>query len=371
MSEFIDKSESSLYGEDEANFLPKSARASLQDQLPLLDEAQKEKLIARKAQALGLISRDWVKTPHIKRMIGNYLWEDLQESENRCSYSRQTSRETVNLRRGYVKSQSRESTLVVQQRRGQKRETPSSSIKPKTLRHQSIDTVKLEKLKSIYEPSGSHERKKRESPSRGHLMRNHRCESRAVSRPATRVTTRGTEKQDCWARELEEGARSRPATRASKKSHDVGGVRLVAQLPNAVVKEVTDEDDCYWNEISTNKDTRRLSKRKQYSESRDISRCVTRSSSRQHYNSIKNNHFLSRPVTRETGVLHTHKGSQHCHSLAIAVRLRKPPRVGRTGTDIRALSPGAGPEQISAHATQMRRRFEGMLDIHHPKAVST
>ena len=359
ISQLIDKSESSIQGTDEASFPPKSARVSLQEQLPLLDEGQKEKLIARKAQALGLISRDWVKTPHIRRMIGNYIWEDLQESETyRCSYSKQSSRETANLRSGHSESQSCEGALVTQQERQQQR-VPSSSVKLKTLQHQPIDRTKLEKIRSIYEPS--HERKKRESPSRLHSTRNQsRAVSRAVSRPATRIITRGAEIQD----------RSQPATRASKRFRDVRGDKLAAQLSTAVGKEA-DKEDCYWNEVLTNKDTRKLSKQKQDSEFRNISRCVTRSSSGQHHSTLRNDYLLTRPVTQETGVLRAHKDSQHRHSLAIAVRLRKPSRVGRTGTDIRALSPGAGPDQISAHATRMRRQFEGILDIHHHKVVST
>ena len=358
----------SYHYEDGGYFPTKNARFSLQQQLPLLDETQKEKVISRKAHSLGLLSRDWAKAPSIKRMIGNYSRrEDSQQPPKPNSRPA-----TVALR-----PESGEKVKQKQffHRRDQKEVSPARlKTSPRSF---SVDNSKLDKLRNIYESAGSQDKKRR----------NHRCKSR----PATRQ------------RKAEEGEYSRPVTQLGSKTERT-----------AALQEVESEDGCCWNELPRNAQSRPVTRygsqdshatrthehqrnhrrdvsrpgtrqdshttrthEHQQNHRRDVSRPVTRQDShttRTHEHHQNHRRDISRPVTRQGHLLDRQKRSQNNQSVALISRLRTPSKWSRPpGVDTleEIIPPGSTPNQISANAERLRRKFEGVLDIQQHKLVST
>ncbi len=330
----------------------RKARFSLPDQLPLLDECQKEKLISQKAHALGLLSRGWAKAPQVRRMMGRYIRENSQEGSDR-PYSRPVTCG------GTKKTSTNEQTPsnAAKDKRPSVSGEDRKEHRNKTSRSRSVDNSKLEKLKTIYNPSEKIslcDKKREIGPSRLQSSRSHRCESRMRSRPTTRLGTHSNDRMN--TDRVGRGCYSRPVTRLGRKTSDSQAPDKEERwLPTATVKEMDTEDECYWNELPTN----------------TLSRPATR---HRHIQSSSYEAKLmdsSRPVTRNGAS--SHLGRQQ--SAALTVRLRKShqrwevPNLQTSGGCNEGVQPGASPNQITAHAERVKRKFKGLLEIQQHKLV--
>ena len=213
--------------QDLSQVQPMNLQVFLKDQLPPVDEVQKEKLISSKAHALGLLSRDWAKTPHIRRMMGTQQQDAHDLTNAPYTYSRP---------RGATKTnQECKGSDVKPSKRNSCRQ--ASQEKPRTK-----GSSKLERLKSIYEPAELPKRKTgpRHS-SRVLSTRNHsRCVSRAFSRPVTRLSHQ----------DLMEGIYSRPATRFSRSQCLESRANKQVTISKEREQEIESlEEDSYWNEL--------------------------------------------------------------------------------------------------------------------------
>lgn len=313
------------------------ARFSLPEQLPLLSEHQKERLISQKAHALGLLSRGWSKAPQIRRIMSSYIRESSQDHiQSRPVTSGETKRTSKEEQMSPALTKDKKSG--VSQKKGDRQ--PQSRSK---------DNSKLDRLKSIYKPSEkvSQVDKKRE-PSR--MKSVHRCESRLKSRPTTGLNMYGTEQQD-KGNGGSRGSFSRPLTRLGRKSSEVE--KRGGRLPTATVKELEIDDEYYWKELPSQSPSRPVTsyRHKQLSSSESAQ-----------------TPSASRPVTRN-GYL---TGRQRDHSMALALRLRRPQAKWEVPTlqpSDKAIQPGSTPKQITAHVEHVKRKFDGILDIHKQKLI--
>ncbi len=177
-----------------------------QEHLLTLNREQKEKLLSNTAHSLGVVSRDWTKTSGIRKMIGAHFDDKKIMSE--------------------FQSPTRLAKSRTGSRMGQSDVSKPSTATRKERYHS--DTVKIEKLKSIYD--SNHSPKKR-APSR----QPSRCESRLTSsRPGTRI--QGRRIHDNTRRTVP----SRPVTRAgTSQKHTVGNLECL-------------DESTYWNELPVN-----------------------------------------------------------------------------------------------------------------------
>lgn len=405
ISEHFRNEASSAYLLDgQGDLLPKSVQVFLQNQLPLVDEIQKEKLISSKAQALGLLSRDWSKTPHVRRLFGTYAQEDCDPSDASHMYSRPCTRRRVTTSRVNQEHTSTEETHHQNQL-----EVAKKDSRPKTSQEKikCKDNAKLERLKSIYK-QGELPKRKKTTPNRLPPAKNHRCESRAFSRPATRFSHWDQEMGDI--KELY----SRPATRFSR-SRSLES-RAEARRPQATAKE-TDiesiEEDSYWNELPRATQTRPTVTTKQdwkhFGDSSVTRNELPRATPIQSKTITKQEqkHFedsgvariktTQRPMTRQSSQPHsTHGQSTSSRPVTGAVRqprntgyesihhplttrLRKPSQSKSRATAdthhvhvaVDSIPPGSTQQQISEHLARMKRKLDGVLDIQQHKLIPT
>ncbi len=312
MEEILDKKHSAAVPEARCvEEEVRKARFSLPEPLSLLDDHQKEQLISQKAHALGLLSRGWAKAPHIRRMMRSYMHENWQDSD-RNSYSRPVTC-------GGGKRDDHSSSGVPNDKKAaphSKADSPSE-LRPKTSRSRSVDNSKLDKLKSIYKPEKTSKQDKMKDSTQ-QLSGGSRCVSRLKSRPTTRLSS-----YDHHGRT----SSSRPPTRMRSQP---SGDKRVGQLPTATVKEVDVEDGHYWSELPT--------------------KAMTRHGRREAK-------LPSRPATRNG-----HVGlSQRSHSVALAIRLRKP----------QMWDVSANNKDVRLDSTHTKRKFDGLLDIHQQKSIRT
>ena len=416
---FRNEASSSHLLEGQADFLPKNVQILLQNQLPLVDEIQKERLISSKAHALGLLSRDWSKTPHVRRLFGTYTQGDRDSSDASHAYSRPCTRRAI------ATGTNQEHTSTEDTHHHHQLTVAKNGPRPKTASEKTKckDNPKLERLKSIYKQGELSKRKT--TPNRLPPTKNHRCESRAFSRPATRFSH--------WDREMGDIKElfSRPATRFSR-SRSLES-RAEARLPRATVKET--EEDSYWNELpratqkqpttttrkhledssaaknefpraiqtrptTTTKQERKhledgsfarnefsrttrtrpsttTKQERKHLEDSSVARMkrpMTRQSSQPQNAHRQSN--ISRPVTgavsqpHDTGYDSTHR--------PLIMRLKKPSqsKKSRTIADthhmaVDSIAPGSTQQQISEHLARMRRKLDGVLDIQQQKLIPT
>ena len=208
---------------------PINIQVFLKDHLPPVDEVQKEKIISSKAHALGLLSRDWAKTPHIRRMMGTQFAHEFTNAPyTDCTPT--GARKTNQVCTG---------SDVKPSHKNPHRQT--SREKPKTK-----GSSKIERLRSIYEPAELSKRKKMGPRLSSRLLstKNHsRCVSRAFSRPATRFSQRDP-------MEDIKGVYSRPVTRFSRSQRPESRANKQVTVTKEREQEVESlEEDSYWNEL--------------------------------------------------------------------------------------------------------------------------
>ena len=266
-------------------------KLAVQEQLMMLDNMQKERLISNKAHALGLTSRDWAKSAKAKRMLGSDATKQERISENmngnkqhqsnekeRAEY-RHTfkSRPATRMATATVTSQTRASSRMDQSAnnshaRGyyakekaagvekyheleQKKRSSGDYVhhqKPsESKRRREEDERKLEKLRSIYDSSSRKNKATPNQQSRSPSRLHSRCGNRRMmSRPVTRLssweqTTRRTDQP--------KASSSRPVTQAGQR-RSKGGEEGQSSPTRASVKEMLDleqrlDESCCWNEI--------------------------------------------------------------------------------------------------------------------------
>ena len=206
---------------------PINIQVFLKDHLPPVDEVQKEKIISSKAHALGLLSRDWAKTPHIRRMMGTRFAHEFSNAP----YTNSTPRGTTKT--------NEECTDMKPNQRNPQRQTLRE-------KHKTKGSSKIERLRSIYEPAELSKRKKMgpRLSSRLPSTKNHsRCVSRAFSRPATRFSHRDP-------MEDIKGIYSRPVTRFSRSQRPESRANKQVTITKEREKEIESlEEDSYWNEL--------------------------------------------------------------------------------------------------------------------------
>ena len=274
-------------------------KLAVQEQLMMLDNMQKERLISNKAHALGLTSRDWVKSAKAKRMLGNDRTKprhginenDSEESTQRQSSEKErtdyqyavksrpgtrmaTAQGTTNQMRassrmdqtnhsrtiqGQTQEQAtgrREKYRELEQRKRLSRENKPHHQKPSESRRrrEEEDERKLEKLRSIYD-SSSRKNKSTLGPSRGPSRLHSRCGNRRMmSRPVTRLASWEKTTKSSGTNQSKVSP-SRPVTQAGQRRSKGSGDEPGQASPiRASVKEMLDlerrlDESCCWNEI--------------------------------------------------------------------------------------------------------------------------
>ena len=292
---------------------PINIQVFLKDHLPPVDEVQKEKIISSKAHALGLLSRDWAKTPHIRRMMGTQFAHEFTNAP----YTDSTPR-------GATKTNEECTDMKPNQRNPHRQ-------KPKTK-----GSSKMERLRSIYEPAELSKRKKM-GPRLGSRLpstKNHsRCVSRAFSRPATRFSYRDP-------MEDIKGIYSRPVTRFSRSQRPESRANKQVTITKEREKEIESlEEDSYWNELPISIQTQPTTTTKQ--KRSENTNAIPSSPARQVHM-----HKTSRPPTRADSRLYS------CgYESNLTTRLRKRSHAVRVNTATDRRTPG--------------QKVHGGLDIQH------
>lgn len=180
------------------------AKSSKSGQQPLIfDDSHRERVLSQKAQALGLVSRDWTHISPLKRTVSDQTHTSLP----------QTKKETIGYRHTLnTTSSDRDHSL----RKGEKKDLTMSRLSEKATGRNSKG--KLDKLRSIYEPEGGLGRQQ---------TGRQRCETR---RPATRCSNVEYDQRDRGHRPK---YLSRPSTKLGRK------MRPALQC----------EESQYWNEV--------------------------------------------------------------------------------------------------------------------------
>lgn len=287
----VKRHQNEIHDADEFN-TPNTAamKLAVQEQLMMLDNMQKERLISNKAHALGLTSRDWAKSAKAKRMLGNDAMKPQQKisesngitehqpnEKERTDYRHAVkSRPATRMATAATTNQTRASSRMDQtnhrytqeyteQAAGrekyreleQKKRSSGDYVhhqKPsESRRRREEDERKLEKLRSIYDSSSRKNKvtpsQQNRSPSRLHS----RCGNRRMmSRPVTRLSSweqrsNGTNQQKV--------SPSRPVTQAGQRRSK--GEEEAQPSPGhgkPSVKEMLDlerrlDESCCWNEI--------------------------------------------------------------------------------------------------------------------------
>ncbi len=274
-------------------------KLAVQEQLMMLDNMQKERLISNKAHALGLTSRDWAKSAKAKRMLDNdkakphhgssennsgSTQHQLNEKERTDNYrhavkSRPTTRmatagATTNQTRassrtdqtshsrttqGHIQEQAttgREKYRELELKKKSSgdyvphRQKPSESRR----RREEEDDRKLEKLRSIYDSSSrKNKATPAKQPSRGPSRLHSRCGNRRMmSRPVTRLAS--------WEQTTKTSGENKPKVSPSRPVTQAGQSRSKgrddgqASPTRTSVKEMLDlerrlDESCCWNEI--------------------------------------------------------------------------------------------------------------------------
>ena len=333
----IEEVESDRLGYDEPNF---SLRFSLPDQLPVLDDTRRERLIAEKAHSLGLTSRDWSQTPLARRMVGGErrrmekVMNTRPQTEG-CSARKEVAEVSGRGqedgragRRSRAATRQSSRTDDDPQRTQTRRHTPAS----KTTQAAQRGSKKMEQLKSIYTSastsSPSHGKEREQNIERLILARpkaSHRAHTRAPSRARGPITG------------------SRPATRQRlfNPSLSVEASRAPTRMTLRDVPRELDGSVCF-NELPRPVVVTPLDSPGKGKGEHDGGR--TRGGRR-----------------------------EHCHSTALAIKLRRPTRAHRrkSASPERPLPPaGSSAEQIYAHHTRLRERFQDLLGIQQPRVVS-
>jgi hypothetical protein len=197
----------------------------------LLEVSWRQRVLAEKAQALGLLSRDWAQTRLVKRTIGD--WGTHPQPNTRANtrpctraHSRMggernsvattrpcTRADTTYEREELRQTNSRATTYRLSQL---KRSVDNDRTTSRPTTRENTGNEKLEKIRSIYEPTGSVRHKR--SPSRSE-------QTSMGKRPDTRG---GESNIASTARE-----KMRPATRQGKK----------------VQRRLENDGSQYWNEV--------------------------------------------------------------------------------------------------------------------------
>lgn len=280
---------------------PMNLQVFLKEQLPPVDEVQKEKLISSKAHALGLLSRDWAKTPHIRRMMGTQQQDAHDFTNAPYTYSRPRGATKMN--------QECKGSDVKPSKRNSCRQTSQEKSRTK-------GSSKLERLRSIYEPAELPKRKigPRHS-SRVLSTRNYsRCVSRAFSRPVTRLSH-----QDLM--EDIKGIYSGPVTRFSRSQCLESRANKQVTISKEREREIESlEDDSYWNELPVSIQAQPTSTTKQERKIFPESTSAIHSSPTRQLHV----HRTSRPPTRADSRLYS-------YSYESNTKLRKPSQSVRNG----------------------------------------
>lgn len=188
------------------------AKSSKGGQQPLVfdDSSWRERLLSQKAQALGLVSRDWTRISLLKRAVSDQTHTSLPQTKGETISYRHTLNTT---------SSDRDHSL----RKGDKKDLTMSKLRS------SCEKVigrnlrgKLDKLRSIYEPGSS-----KGGTGKQQTSRRQGCETR---RPATQCTDVEYDQRDRGHRPK---YLSRPSTKLGKK------MRPSLQC----------EESQYWNEV--------------------------------------------------------------------------------------------------------------------------
>ena len=265
-------------------------KLAVQEQLMMLDNLQKERMISNKAHALGLTSRDWAKSAKAKRMLGSDTMKPQQKiTESDGSIEHQTNEKDKTDYRHAVKSRpaTRMATVAVtnqtrassrmdqtnhkyaqgytEQAAGremyreleQKKRSSGDYVhhqKPnESRRRREEDKRKLEKLRSIYDSSLRKNKVTPSQQSRSPSRLHSRCGNRRMmSRPVTRLSS--------WEERSNrtnqpKASPSRPVTQAGQrrsKGGEEGQPSSGHSKPS--VKEMLDlerrlDESCCWNEI--------------------------------------------------------------------------------------------------------------------------
>ena len=281
-----------IHDADEFN-MPNTAtmKLAVQEQLMMLDNMQKERLISNKAHALGLTSRDWAKSAKAKRMLGSDATKQERISENkngnvqhrsnekeRTEYghtfksrpaTRMATAATTNQTRassrmdqstnssrahGYYTEEKAASTVKYQELE-QKKKSSGDYVhhqKPsESRRRREEDERKLEKLRSIYDSSSRKNKATPNQQSRSPSRLHSRCGNRRMmSRPVTRLSSW---EQTTRSINQSKSSPSRPVTQAGQR-RSKGGEDGQSSPTRASVKEMIDlerrlDESCCWNEI--------------------------------------------------------------------------------------------------------------------------
>lgn len=247
---------------------PQGLNVGSRDPQPaLFDEMWRNRVLAQKAQALGLLSRDWARTTHVRRTAGGYDSKVTSRPPTReANFSRPPTRAhphrprephpstkdtrppTRNTRpptRGsrpptrdtHLPSPSTgETTIPLPSTRQATTSCPptreatsyrhSLSKQPANPHSDKKDDDKLEQLRSIYKPPSSSQTDKQSRRSPSKL----RCESRSTSRQTVEGSTQNQRRKKSHL--------SRPATRTGRKLEPSLSLRSEA------------EESQYWNEVA-------------------------------------------------------------------------------------------------------------------------
>ena len=90
-----------IHDADDEFHTPNTAamKLAVQEQLMMLDNIQKERLISNKAHALGLTSRDWAKSAKAKRMLKGSDGTKLERNRNEITQHQSNEKERTEYRR--------------------------------------------------------------------------------------------------------------------------------------------------------------------------------------------------------------------------------------------------------------------------------
>ena len=194
-----------------------SHNSLVQDHSVTLTKGQKEKLITNAAHVLGVVSRDWAKTPgKVTKMMqesagekprGGKLLEHQESAASGGTHSKHRSPETRTSYRNQITT-----PVPGSFKGGSTHRPPAATVQ----REREGDAEKIEKLKSIYSQSRNSKAAKSVQPSR----QASRCSSRHPTRPPTRVQGQRSEVEGRRSNRAGEGQdkrwqwnQSRPVTR--------------------------------------------------------------------------------------------------------------------------------------------------------------
>lgn len=193
------------------------------------DDSWRDRVLTQKAQALGLISRDWAQTSLLKRVISDHTHTSQPHTRG----------ETTGYRHSPNTSTSKDSS--------QRDKIDTTVSRPRTSCEKTTSANntrgKLEKLRSISEPDGH---RNKQSPSRRQQLLQEasvkrRCEAKQSKRPATRCSDIESNRK---YKESRQRQYSRPGTKLGKKMH----------FP---VKPGLESDESqYWNEVPDQSNTK-------------------------------------------------------------------------------------------------------------------